>query len=80
MSESDSNTSSVMSLSITFSPCTAKCTLKQSGTQQTQHFLALFVIQVSAVPGLSYVAALTAEKIDLILTPQFKKVMKKSLQ
>jgi hypothetical protein len=38
------------------------------------------VIQVSAVPGLSYVTALRAEKIDLIMTLQFKNVMKKSLQ
>lgn len=77
MSESSSNTSSVMSPSVMFSLCTAKCTLK---TQQTQHFLTVFVIQVSAVPGLSHVAALRAEKTDLVMILQFKKVLKKSLQ
>jgi len=57
LSESDSNTSSVMSWSVMFSPysLTAKCTVKKFGTKNPASSDS--VIQPSTVPGLSHVIA-----------------------
>jgi len=37
---------------------TVKCNLTQIGPQYTQHLLTLFVIQGSAVPGLTHIIAM----------------------
>jgi len=78
--QSHSNTRSVMPRSVMFSPYsntdinqsimfapdshTTKCSSTQFGPQHTQHLPTLFVIQASAVPGLSHIIA-ERERTDM---------------